>query len=48
MEGRRKVADFDENLGRIKVIIREGIDIEKFISLARSAQALDKPERKYI
>jgi cobyrinic acid a,c-diamide synthase len=44
IEGRRKVADFDENLGRIKVIIREGIDIEKLISFACSSQPLDKPE----
>ena len=44
MEGRRKLPDFDENLGRIKTIIKEGIDIERFISLAGSAQPLPKPE----
>ncbi len=44
MEGRRKVADFDANLGRIKKIIREGIDIERFISIANSAFPLEKPD----
>ncbi len=43
LEGRRRLADFDENMGRIKNIIKEGIDIDRFISLARSAQALIKP-----
>jgi cobyrinic acid a,c-diamide synthase len=44
LEGRRRLADFDENMGRIKNIIKEGIDIDRFISQARSAQPLIKPE----
>ncbi len=44
MEGRRRVSDFEENLGRIKTIIKEGIDIDRFISLASSAQPLVKPK----
>lgn len=44
LEGRRRLAGFDENMGRIKNIIKEGIDIDRFISLARSAQALIKPQ----
>ncbi|HEY9204821.1 MAG TPA: Ni-sirohydrochlorin a,c-diamide synthase [Candidatus Methanoperedens sp.] len=44
LEGRRRLADFDENLGRIKSIIKGGIDIDKLVSLARSAPALPKPE----
>jgi cobyrinic acid a,c-diamide synthase len=43
MEGRRKLPDFDENLGRIKTIIKEGIEINKFISVAESAEPLPKP-----
>lgn len=43
MEGRRRLADFDENLGRIKAIIKEGIDINRLISLAGSVQPLKKP-----
>ncbi len=42
LEGRRKLANFDENLGEIKNIIKEGIDIERLISLARGAQPLMK------
>ncbi len=44
MEGRRKVSDFEENLKRIKTIIKDGIDISRFISLASSARPLIKPE----
>ena len=44
LEGRRKLADFDENLGKIKNIIKEGIDIERLISLAGRAQPLIKPK----
>jgi len=44
MEGRRKLPDFDDNLGRIKTIIKEGIDIDRFISLAQAAQPLPKPQ----
>lgn len=43
MEGRRRLVDFDENLGRIKAIIKEGIDINRLISLAGSVEALTKP-----
>ncbi len=46
MEGRRRLPDFDENLGRIKTIIREGIDIGRFVSLAGTAEPLEKPEEK--
>lgn len=46
LEGRRKLIDFDENLVRIKNIIKEGINIERFISLARSTEPLEKPEKK--
>lgn len=46
LEGRRRVADFDVNLGRIKEIIKEGIEIEKFIQIANSAPPLEKPEDK--
>ncbi|VVB97288.1 Cobyrinate a,c-diamide synthase [uncultured archaeon] len=44
MEGRRRHADFDANMGRIKTITREGIDIGRLISLARDAKQLEKPE----
>lgn len=44
MEGRRRLSDFDENLRRIKNIIKEGIDIERFISIARTSEPLPKPE----
>jgi cobyrinic acid a,c-diamide synthase len=44
MEGRRKVSDFNENLGRIKTIINEGIDIERLLSLAGSAEPIIRPE----
>src|SRR3990167_2392022 len=44
MEGRRKLSDFDENLRRIKNIIKEGIDIGRFIFLARASEPLEKPE----
>ena len=44
LEGRRKVADFDVNLGRIKEIIKEGIDMDRFISFANSAPPLEKPK----
>ncbi len=46
MEGRRRVADFDENLGKIKNIIKKGIDIDKLISLAKSSEPLTAPEEK--
>jgi len=44
LEGRRRLADFDDNIGRIRHIIKEGISIDRFISLARSAPHLIKPE----
>ena len=44
LEGRRRHAGFDENLGRIKEIIREGINIGKFLSLASASMPLIKPE----
>ncbi len=43
LEGRRRLADFDVNLGRIKDIIKEGIDIDRFISIANSAPPLEMP-----
>jgi cobyrinic acid a,c-diamide synthase len=45
LEGRHRVADFDANLVRIKEIIKEGIDIDRFISIANSAQPIEKPEK---
>jgi cobyrinic acid a,c-diamide synthase len=44
MEGRRRVGDFKENLGRIRTIIKEGIDIERLLSLAESAVPIIRPE----
>ncbi len=44
LEGRRKLPDFDENLGKIKNIIRDGIDIERLIALSRQAKPLTRPE----
>jgi cobyrinic acid a,c-diamide synthase len=46
MEGRRRVSDFEENLGRIKSIMKEGIDIKRFISIASSAKPLMRPKEK--
>src|SRR3990172_5871814 len=43
LEGRRRRSDFDENLGKIKDIIKEGIDIQRLISLAGSANSIQKP-----
>ena len=43
IEGRRRVANFDTNLIRIKEIIKDGIDIDRFISFANSARPLEKP-----
>lgn len=40
LEGRRRLADFDENLVKIKNIIREGIDIDRLLSLASQAKPL--------
>ena len=44
LEGRRRLADFDENLVKIKNIIREGIDIDRLVTFARMAKPLKKPE----
>ncbi len=44
LEGRRRLDDFDERLGGIKNIIKEGVDIDKLISLARAAEPLQRPE----
>ncbi len=44
LEGRRKLADFDENLVKIKNIIREGMDIDRLVTLARMAKPLTMPQ----
>ncbi len=44
LEGRRKLPDFDENLGKIKNIIREGIDIDRLVTLSRRAKPLARPK----
>lgn len=43
LEGRYRMDDFDGRLSGIKNIIKEGVDIGKLISLAKSAEALPKP-----
>lgn len=47
IEGRRRLADFDENIRKIKTIIKDGINIDKLISIARSTEPLVKP-KEYI
>ncbi len=44
LEGRRRLDDFDDRLGGIKNIIKEGVDIDKLVSFASSAQPLEKPQ----
>jgi len=44
LEGRRRLADFDDNLIKIKNIIREGIDIDRLLSLASQAKPLTAPQ----
>jgi len=44
MEGRRRLAGFDDNLKRIKSIVKEGIDVKRLASLAGSAEALEDAE----
>ncbi len=44
LEGRRRLDDFDECLGGIKNIIKEGVDIDALISLAKSTEPLERPE----
>ncbi len=46
LEGRRRLDDFDERLGGIKNIIKEGVDIDALISIAGSAEPLERPETK--
>lgn len=47
LEGRRrKNIEFCNNIDRIKSIINEGIDIDKLISMARSAKPLVRPKEK--
>lgn len=43
LEGRRKLDNFDDNLGKIKNIIKEGVDFDKLISFAGSAEPLPEP-----
>ncbi len=43
LEGRRRLNDFDERLRGIKNIIKEGVDIDRLIALAKSAEPLKKP-----
>ncbi|MCE8422865.1 MAG: Ni-sirohydrochlorin a,c-diamide synthase [Candidatus Methanoperedens sp.] len=44
MEGRRRLSGFDDNLMKIEYIVRESVDIEKFISISRSSEPLPEPE----
>ncbi len=44
LEGRRRLDDFGENLGRIKNFIKDGVDIDEFVSIAKSAEPLAGPE----
>lgn len=44
LEGRRKVADFDEKLSSIRRIIKEGIDIDALLQIARTAIPHRRPE----
>ncbi len=43
LEGRRRVDDFDERIGAIENIITKGIDIDRVIEIAKSAEPLEKP-----
>ncbi len=43
LEGRRRLNDFDERLRGIKNIIKEGVDIDRLIALAKSAEPLKNP-----
>jgi len=43
LEGRRRLADFDENLVKIKNIIREGIDIDRLLTLSHMANPMTLP-----
>ncbi len=44
LEGRRRLTNFDENMVQIKNIIKEGIDIDRFISHALSARRITVPD----
>ena len=44
LEGRRRVDDFDERIGAIENIITKGIDLERVIEIAKSAEPLEKPK----
>ena len=44
LEGRRRLAGFDKNLEKIKDIIREGIDIDRLLTLSRKAKPLIRPQ----
>jgi cobyrinic acid a,c-diamide synthase len=46
LEGRRRVKGFDERLERIKNIIRESVDIQWLIEIARSAPPIPQAEAK--
>ncbi|MDW7726465.1 MAG: Ni-sirohydrochlorin a,c-diamide synthase [Candidatus Methanoperedens sp.] len=43
LEGRRRSGDFDTNLKTIKDIIKEGVDIDRMLSIARTASPLSRP-----
>ena len=45
LEGRRRAADFNERMGAIGDIIDEGIDIEKVLAIAQSAEPLKSPKK---
>ena len=44
LEGRRRLGDFDERLEGIEKIIKEGVDIDRFLAIAGSAKPLESPE----
>ncbi|MDO9516816.1 MAG: Ni-sirohydrochlorin a,c-diamide synthase, partial [Methanosarcinaceae archaeon] len=44
IEGRRRLDDFNERIGAIENIITKGIDLERVIEIAKSAEPLDKPK----
>lgn len=44
LEGRRRSDDFDKNLKAIKSIVKEGVDIDRMLSIARSASPLPRPQ----
>ncbi len=46
LEGRRRVNDFEENLRKIKNIIKEGVDIDRLVLLAEVTEPMIKPEEK--